>query len=105
MEKPLKNKEKPLKSREKKQIKHLKFSESPYKIAELKQVKDTFPENNLTCNRLKYIIQLQNSIKINELYYITKKESLMISTKFFTYSILNSYIHEEKLSIEDGDQE
>ena len=38
-------------------------------------------------------------IKINELDCIRKGEGLMISTKFITYSILNSYIYE------DGDQE
>lgn len=49
-------------SKEKKQINHLKFSESPY-IAELKQVEDRIRENklnDLTCDRLKYTIKLQN---------------------------------------------
>ena len=57
------------KQNKKKELEPLKFSN---KINELKQVEDTFPGNqlkNLIKDRLKEIIELQNSIKINDLIY------------------------------------
>ena len=58
------------------------YLELSNKIDELNRIKSIFSQNqinDLICDRLKQINQLQNSIQLNKLYYKTKSEKKIIT--------------------------
>ena len=75
---------------------------------EMKQFEDKFPQNlmnDMICAKLKEIVNLQDIIKTDELYYKSKRRKVY---NFSKYSLSIAFLrntHEGCLSLKDADDE